>query len=83
LILNRGRELVVEIEFFNDQIEIVDESILDELFNRMIQLVWDLFLLIAILKSQEPQIQFLHSSIDKRLERLITGEHRRDSTCEH
>ena len=65
MILNRGWELVVKVELLDDQIEIVNESVLDELFDRMIKLVWDLFLLIAILKPQEPKVQFLHSSINK------------------
>jgi len=51
LVLNRGWKLIVEVKFFNNQIEIINKSILDKLFDRVIQLVWNLFLAVTILKS--------------------------------
>ena len=56
LVLNRCRQLIVKVEFFNDQVKIINESILDELFDRVIQFIRDLFLFVTIFKHEKPEI---------------------------
>lgn len=73
-------ELIVEVKFFDDQVEIVDKGVLDKFFDRVVELVGDLFFRVTIFKSKEPKVKLFHSCIDKRLERLVTGEHDTDGT---
>lgn len=82
LVLDGCWQLVVEWEFFDDEVEIVNESILNELFNRVIKLIRYLFFLVAVLKPQKPEIKLLHPRIDQGFERLITGKHDADGACQ-
>ena len=56
LILDRGRELIVETELFDNEIEIINEGVLDEFFDWVIQLIRDLLFFVTVFKPQEPQI---------------------------
>ena len=50
-VLNLRWQVLVEWKLFNDEIIVVDEGVLDELFDDLIQLVWNLLSFVAILKS--------------------------------
>jgi hypothetical protein len=63
LVLDLGWKFVVEVKFFNDKIVIIDESVLNELFERLIQLIWDLLVFVAIFKPQKPEVQLLHALV--------------------
>ena len=79
-VLDRRWEFVVEVKLFDNQVEIVDESILDELFDRVVKLVRDLFFAVAVLESQKPKIKLFHPRVDKGFEWLVAWEHHTDST---
>ena len=66
--MDRRWELVVEVKFFDNQVEIVDESVLDELFDRVVKLVRDLFFAVAVLESKKPKIKLFHPRVDKGFE---------------
>ena len=72
LVLDSGWEFLVEVELLDDQVEIVDESVLDELLDRVIELVRNRLFRVTLFKSQEPEIKLFHSSIDQTFERLVT-----------
>lgn len=80
LVLNACRQFVVELELLDDQVIIVDKGILNEHFDRVVQVVGYLLLGIAILQSKQPHVQFLHSGVNEGFETLITAEHDRNGT---
>jgi hypothetical protein len=52
LVLDRRWQFCVKIELFDNQIEIVHKSILNELFDGVVKFVGDFFFLVAILEPQ-------------------------------
>ena len=56
LILDGGWQLVVEVEFFYNEVVIEYKRILDELLDRIVQLVRYLLLLVAVLEAQQPHV---------------------------
>ena len=51
LILNLSWEFLIKIEFFNDEVIIIYESILNEFFDGVIELVGNVLVSVTILKS--------------------------------
>ena len=64
MILELSWKFLIEIEFFDNEVIIIYECVLDEFFNGVIELVGNVLVSVAILKSQQPQIKLLHVSID-------------------
>ena len=52
LVLDRGWQFFVEVKLFDNQIEVIDESILDEFLDGVVQFVWNLFLTVAVFEPQ-------------------------------
>ena len=63
--MNGRRQLCIKAELFNNEVEIVDKGILNEFFNGVVELVWNFFFLIAVLKTKQPKIELFHPCIDK------------------
>jgi len=72
LVLDLGWQFVVKIKFFNNQIVIVNKSILNEFLDRVVKPIWNLFFFIAVFKPEQPKVKLLHSSIDQAFKRLVT-----------
>jgi hypothetical protein len=51
LVLDRGRKFFVKVELLDDQVEIINEGILNELFDGMIKLIRNFLNFVAVLKS--------------------------------
>ena len=51
LVLDGGWQLLIEVELLDDKVEIINESVLNKFFDRVIQFVWNLLLTVTIFKS--------------------------------
>ena len=80
LILQLSWKFLIKIEFFNNKVIIIYECVLDEFFNGVIELVGNVLVSVAILKSQQPQIKLLHVSINQTFKGLITRKHDANGT---
>ena len=54
LVLYAGWQFIIKTELFNDEVEIIDKGILNEFFDRVVELVGYLFFLVAVFKPEQP-----------------------------
>lgn len=80
LVLDLGRQLVVKVEFFYDQIVIVHKSVLNKFFDWVVEPIWNPFFFVTVFKPKKPKVQLFHSCVDQAFKRLVAGEHDADGT---